>query len=49
MYHKIINLTINFSENYRFKVEYRKIINLVTKLSQKYRFSINLIPKLRYL
>ena len=34
MYHKIIDLTIKLSQNYKFRAKYGKTTDLVTKLSQ---------------
>jgi hypothetical protein len=49
MFHNTTYLTLNLSQNYRFKVEYRKITHLVTKLSQNYMFYINVITQFGHL
>lgn len=43
MYHRTTNLTINLSQNYRFKAKYHRTTNLIKKLSQNYIFWVSLI------
>ena len=46
MYHKTTDLTLNLSQNNKFKVKCHKTTDLVTTLSQNYRFNDSLITKL---